>query len=286
MDEKVAAIMVTNPNTLGLFEDHLREIAEIVHRKGGFVYCDGANLNALMGIVKLGDLGVDVVHINLHKTFSTPHGGGGPGSGPVAIQKELAPYLPIPVIEKDGGTYRLNDHRPHSIGKVRAFYGNFGVLVKAYAYILSMGPEGLRRASEMAVLNANYLMKRLKVHYDLPFDRPCMHECVFTDRFQEKYHVSTLDIAKRLIDYGFHPPTIYFPLVVNGALMMEPAETESKENLDRFIETMIVISREAQENPDLLRQAPQKVKVRRLDEVLAARNPKLKWNGNREDSNQ
>ncbi|MEW6376738.1 MAG: aminomethyl-transferring glycine dehydrogenase subunit GcvPB [Thermodesulfobacteriota bacterium] len=277
MDEQVAAIMVTNPNTLGLFEEELGEIAKIVHRRGGFVYCDGANLNALMGIVKLGDLGVDVVHINLHKTFSTPHGGGGPGSGPVAVQKELAPYLPIPVIEKDGGIYRLNDHRPHSIGKVRAFYGNFGVLVKAYAYILSMGAEGLKKASEMAVLNANYLMKRLKDHYDLPFDRPCMHECVFTDRFQERYHVSTLDIAKRLIDYGFHPPTVYFPLVVKGALMMEPTETESKEGLDRFIETMIAIAKEAEENPDLLRQAPQRVKVRRLDEVLAARKPKLRW---------
>jgi glycine dehydrogenase subunit 2 len=280
MDEEVAAIMVTNPNTLGLFEEHLSEIAEIVHRKGGFVYCDGANLNALMGIVKLGDWGVDVVHINLHKTFSTPHGGGGPGAGPVAIKKELAPYLPVPVIEKIGETYRLNNDRPQSIGKVRAFYGNFGVLLKAYAYILSMGAEGLRRASEMAVLNANYLMKRLKDHYHLPYDRPCMHECVFTDRFQEKHHVSTLDIAKRLIDYGFHPPTIYFPLVVKGALMMEPTETESKESLDRFIETMIAIAKEAEENPDLLREAPQKAKVKRLDEVLAARRPKLKWTPN------
>jgi glycine dehydrogenase subunit 2 len=278
MDEEVAAIMVTNPNTLGLFEEKLTEIAEIVHRKGGFVYCDGANLNALMGIVKLGDLGVDVVHINLHKTFSTPHGGGGPGAGPVAIKKELAPYLPIPVIEKAGETYRLHYDRPHSIGKMRAFYGNFGVLLKAYAYILSMGAEGLKRASEMAVLNANYLMKRLKDYYFLPYDRPCMHESVFTDRFQERYHVSTLDIAKRLIDYGFHPPTIYFPLVVKGALMLEPTETESKESLDRFIETMIEIAKEAEKDPDLLRQAPQRVKVRRLDEVLAARKPKLRWN--------
>ncbi len=281
MDEEVAAIMVTNPNTLGLFEEHLEEISEIVHRQGGFVYCDGANLNALMGIVKLGDLGVDVIHINLHKTFSTPHGGGGPGSGPVAIKKELAPYLPIPVVEKEGESYRLNYDRPHSIGKVRAFYGNFGVVLKAYAYILSMGPEGLKRASEMAVLNANYLMKRLKDYYHLPYDRPCMHECVFTDRFQEKFHASTLDIAKRLIDYGYHPPTIYFPLVVKGALMMEPTETESKESLDGFIETMITIAKEAEENPDLLRQAPQKVKVRRLDEVLAARKPKLRWTGDK-----
>ena len=279
MDEEVAALMVTNPNTLGLFEEHLGEIAEIVHHKGGFVYCDGANLNALMGIVKLGDLGVDMVHINLHKTFSTPHGGGGPGAGPLAIKKSLAPFLPVPVIEKEDGRYRFNFDRPQSIGRVKAFYGNFGVILKAYAYMRSMGAEGLKRASEMAVLNANYLMKRLRQFYHLPFDRPCMHECVFTDRYQEKHHVSTLDIAKRLIDYGFHPPTIYFPLVVKGALMMEPTETESREGLDRFIETMITIAKEAEENPDLLREAPQRVKVRRLDEVLAARKPKLKWTG-------
>ena len=277
MDEDVAAIMVTNPNTLGLFEEHLGEIAEIVHRKGGFVYCDGANLNALMGIVKLGDLGVDVLHINLHKTFSTPHGGGGPGAGPVAVKKELAPFLPIPVIEKEGEKYFFNQDRPDSIGKMRAFYGNFGVLLRAYAYILTLGAHGLRKVSEMAVLNANYLMKRLKDYYYLPYDRPCMHECVFTDRFQEEHHVTTLDIAKRLIDYGFHPPTIYFPLVVKAALMIEPTETESKEGLDRFIDTMIEMAREAEESPDLLRQAPQRVKVRRLDEVLAARRPKLKW---------
>jgi len=269
--------MVTNPNTLGLFEEHLKEISKIVHDKGGFVYCDGANLNALMGVVKLGELGVDAVHINLHKTFSTPHGGGGPGAGPVAVKKELAPFLPIPVVEKDGETYRLDDQRPGSIGRVKAFYGNFGILARAYAYILSMGPEGLRRASELAVLNANYLMEKLKGFYDLPYDRPCMHECVFTDRIQEKFHVSTLDIAKRLIDRGFHPPTIYFPLVVKGAMMMEPTETESKESLDRFIETMVAIAKEAEENPDLLRESPQKVKVKRLDEVLAARKPKMKW---------
>ncbi len=278
MTDDVAAIMVTNPNTLGLFEEHLPEIAEIVHRRGGYVYCDGANLNALMGMVKLGDLGVDMVHLNLHKTFSTPHGGGGPGAGPLAVKKELAPYLPVPVIEREGGRYRFNYERPKSIGKVKAFYGNFGVALKAYSYILSMGAEGLKRASEMAVLNANYLMKRLKGVYHLPYDRLCMHECVFTDRYQEKHRVSTLDIAKRLIDYGFHPPTIYFPLVVKGALMIEPTETESKEGLDRFVETMLTIAREAEENPELLRQAPTKVKRRRLDEVLAARRPKLRWN--------
>jgi glycine dehydrogenase subunit 2 len=277
LDKDVAAIMVTNPNTLGLFEENLKTIADMVHQRGGFVYCDGANLNALTGMVKLGDLGVDVLHINLHKTFSTPHGGGGPGAGPVAVKKSLGPYLPIPVVEKKGDTYFLNEDRPESLGKMRAFYGNFGVLLRAYAYILSMGGQGLRKVSEMAVLNANYLMKCLKDSYHLPYDRPCMHECIFTDRFQEKYHVTTLDIAKRLIDYGFHPPTIYFPLVVKGALMMEPTETESKEGLDRFIETMIKIAREAEETPDLLRQAPQRVKVRRLDEVLAARKPKLKW---------
>ncbi len=278
MNEEVAALMVTNPNTLGLFEEELGEISEIVHQRGGFVYCDGANLNALMGIVKLGDLGVDVVQLNLHKTFSTPHGGGGPGAGPVAVKRDLAPFLPIPIIEREGERYRLNWDSPKTIGKMKAFYGNVGVVLKAYAYILSMGGEGLKRVSELAVLNANYLMKKLKDYYYLPYDRPCMHECVFTDRYQERYHVTTLDIAKRLIDYGFHPPTIYFPLVVKGALMIEPAETESKEELDRFIETMILIAKEAEENPDLLRQAPQRVKVRRLDEVLAARKPRLKWN--------
>jgi len=277
MNEEVSAIMVTNPNTLGFFEEHLGEIAEIVHRKGGFVYCDGANLNALMGIVKLGDLGVDLVHLNLHKTFSTPHGGGGPGSGPLAVKEELAPFLPVPVIEKEDETFRFNYNRPQSIGRMKAFYGNFGVILKAYAYILSMGAEGLKRASEIAVLNANYMMEGLKSSYYLPYDRPCMHECIFTDRYQEKHRVSTLDIAKRLIDYGFHPPTIYFPLVVKGAMMMEPTETESKEGLDRFIETMVTIAKEAEENPDLLRQSPRKVKVRRLDEVLAARKPRLRW---------
>lgn len=280
MNEEVSAVMVTHPNTLGLYETHLAEIAEIVHRKGGYVYCDGANLNALMGIVKLGNLGVDLVHLNLHKTFSTPHGGGGPGSGPLAVIEALSPFLPVPVIEKNGETFRLNYNLPRSIGRVKAFYGNFGVILRAYTYILSMGAEGLKRVSEMAVLNANYLMTRLKGFYHLPYDQPCMHECVFTDRHQEKHHVSTLDMAKRLIDYGFHPPTVYFPLVVKDALMMEPTETESKEGLDRFIETMITIAKEAEENPDLLRQAPTKVKVRRLDEVLAARKPKLKWNPN------
>jgi glycine dehydrogenase subunit 2 len=277
MNGEVAAIMVTHPNTLGLFEDHLGRIARIVHEKGGLLYCDGANLNALMGMVRLGDLGVDVVHINLHKTFSTPHGGGGPGSGPVAVKKVLEPFLPVPVIKNEGGIYRLEEDRPLSIGKMKAYYGNFGVMVKAYAYILSMGPEGLRKASRMAALNANYLMKKLKGHYHLPYDRTCMHECVFSDRLQEKNHISTLDIAKRLIDYGYHPPTIYFPLVVKGALMMEPTEAESKENIDRFADVMIRIAQEAEENPDLLHQAPRRVKVRRLDEVQAARRPKLRW---------
>ncbi len=281
MGEDVAAIMVTNPNTLGFMEEHLPEIAQIVHSKGGFVYCDGANLNALMGIVKLGDLGVDVVHMNLHKTFSTPHGGGGPGAGPVGVKEELSPYLPIPVVERTGGSYRLSTDRPRSIGKVKAFYGNFGILVRAYAYILSLGAENLRRASEMAVLNANYLRERLKGYYFLPYEGSCMHECVFADRIQERHYVTTLDIAKRMIDYGYHPPTIYFPLVVRGALMIEPTESESKESIDRFAEVMIRIAKEAETHPDLLHEAPRRVKVRRLDEALAARNPKLRWKKNK-----
>jgi glycine dehydrogenase subunit 2 len=284
MEQDVAAIMVTNPNTLGLMEEHLAEIARIVHRGGGFVYCDGANLNALTGIVRLGELGVDVVHINLHKTFATPHGGGGPGAGPVAVKETLAPYLPIPVVEKEAGRFRLNEDRPSSIGRMRAFYGNFGVLVRAYSYLLSMGAEGLRRSAEMAILNANYLKEKLKAHYFLPYDRPCLHECVFADRIQETKGVTTLDIAKRMIDYGCHPPTVYFPLVVKGALMIEPTESESRESMDRFIAMMIRIAEEADETPDLLRQAPQRVKTRRLDEVHAARNPRLRWWGNRRHS--
>ena len=277
LDDEVAAIMFTNPNTLGLFESNIIEISELIHKNGGLVYCDGANLNALMGIVKLGDLGVDVVHMNLHKTFSTPHGGGGPGAGPVAVRDILSDFLPVPVVEKAGEKYKLNYNIPKSIGKVRSFYGNFLVMVKAYAYILSMGADGIKRASETAVINANYIRSKLKNYYHLPYDKVCMHECVFTDKNLHKYGVLTLDIAKRLIDYGFHPPTIYFPLVVSGALMIEPTETESKETIDKFIEAMINIAKEAEDNPDLLKEAPHNTKVSRVDEVKAARNPILKW---------
>ncbi len=277
MDEEVAALMVTNPNTLGLFEEHICEIADVVHQKGGQIYCDGANLNALMGLSKVGDMGVDVLHFNLHKTFSTPHGGGGPGAGPVGVREHLAPYLPLPTIIKDQERFCLDYDRPRSIGKVRSFYGNFGVLLRAYAYILSMGPEGLKRASLVALLNANYLRAKLKDYYSLPYDSACMHECVFSDRLQSPYGVTALDIAKRLMDYGFHPPTIYFPLLVHGALMIEPTESESKETLDQFIAAMVQIAREAQTDPALLQNAPHKTKVSRLDEVLANRKPRLRW---------
>ena len=277
MDEEVAALMLTNPNTLGLFEENILEIAKIIHNKGGLIYCDGANMNALMGVAKPGHMGVDVLHLNLHKTFSTPHGGGGPGAGPVCVTEELAPYLPVPVIVQDVGNFRLDYERPESIGKLKAFYGNFGVLVKAYAYIREMGAEGLKKVSEAAVINANYIKERLKDHFDLPYDRPCMHECVFSDKKQSEYGIKTLDMAKRLIDYGFHPPTIYFPLVVHGAIMIEPTETEGRRTLDQFCDAMIAIAKEAEENPDLLKEAPTKVRFRRLDEVKAAREPKLRW---------
>ena len=274
MDEDTAGIMVTNPNTLGLFEENIRKIAEIVHSKGGLVYCDGANMNALMGIADMNAMGVDVLHLNLHKTFSTPHGGGGPGAGPVCVKKHLEAFLPIPrVIEKEG-KYLLSEDFPQSIGKLHAFYGNFGVVIKAYCYILSMG-HYLKKASQLAVLNANYIKEKLKGTFHLPFDRPCMHECVFSDKFQEPDRITTLDIAKRLMDYGFHPPTIYFPLVVHGSIMIEPTESECKENLDLFIETMKVIAQEAKENPELLREAPKTPKVRRMDETGAARHPCL-----------
>jgi glycine dehydrogenase subunit 2 len=279
MDEDTAALMLTNPNTLGLFEKHIKEIAEIVHKKGGFIYCDGANLNALMGIAKLGDMGVDVIQFNLHKTFSTPHGGGGPGSGPVGVISTLEPFLPKPVIMNKGRRFSLDYNRPKSIGRLRAFYGNFGILVRAYSYIRSMGSEGLKNASEMAVLNANYIKERLKNHYNLAYNITCMHECVFSDKAQSKKDVHTLDIAKRLIDYGFHPPTIYFPLIVSGALMIEPTETETKETLDGFIDAMIKIANESEANPDMVKNAPHTTRLARLDETRAARNPILRWKG-------
>jgi len=277
LDDEVAGLMLTNPSTLGLFEENIVEIARLVHEAGGLLYYDGANLNAIMGITRPGDMGFDVVHLNLHKTFSTPHGGGGPGAGPVGVKKELADFLPVPVIEFKDGIYSLNYDRPLSIGKVRSFYGNFNVLIKAYSYILTMGAEGLKRASEMAVLNANYLKEKLKNHYKVAVDKVCMHEFVLAGLLEKVNDIRTLDVAKRLIDYGFHPPTIYFPLIVDEAIMIEPTETESKETLDAFIEAMIKISEEAKENPQLLKEAPHNTPVRRVDEVLAARNPVLKW---------
>ncbi|MEW6348708.1 MAG: aminomethyl-transferring glycine dehydrogenase subunit GcvPB [Thermodesulfobacteriota bacterium] len=274
MDESVAGIMVTNPNTLGLFEEHILEIAGIVHSRGGLVYCDGANMNAVMGMVDMSATGIDVLHLNLHKTFSTPHGGGGPGAGPVCVRAHLEPFLPGPRVIVRDGRYSLSEDSPLSIGRVHGWYGSFGIMVRAYSYILSMGPE-LKRASQLAVLNANYVKERLKKVYHLAYDRPCMHECVFSDRSLKEHRVTSLDVVKRLMDYGIHPPTVYFPLVVSGAIMIEPPETESKQDLDLFIEAMEIIAEEAASQPDLLRSAPSKTKVRRLDETSAARSPCL-----------
>ena len=275
MDEDVAAIMLTNPNTLGLFETHIAEIAKLVHDKGGLVYCDGANQNAIVGMARLGDMGVDVQHFNLHKTFTTPHGGGGPGSGPVAVKKILEPYLPTPLIVKKNEHFDFDYKRPQSIGKVKSFFGNFGMLVRAYTYIREMGAEGLKQVAQRAVLNANYVRKALEQEYFLPYPQSCMHECVFSDKYQQEYGVKTIEIAKRLMDYGYHPPTVYFPLVVPGALMIEPTETESLQTLDRFIRVMKEISRECRESPEQVHAAPQIPKVRRLDEVKAAKEPKF-----------
>jgi glycine dehydrogenase subunit 2 len=275
MNEDVAGIMVTNPNTLGLFEENIKAVADIVHDRGGLVYCDGANMNAVMGIANMSELGVDLLHLNLHKTFSSPHGGGGPGSGPVCVRKHLEPFLPVPRVINKNGKYELSENFPDSIGKVHAFYGNVGVMIRSYSYILSMGPAGLKKASQLAVLNAAYIKENLKGTFHLPYDRPCMHECVFSDKLQEPYKVTTLDIVKRLMDYGFHPPTIYFPLVVPGAIMIEPTETESREDIDLFIESMKAIAREAQDQPEKLHDAPRKTKRRRLDETAAARKPRL-----------
>lgn len=276
MNDDVAALMVTNPNTLGLFETNIEAICKLVHERGGLVYCDGANLNALMGIARPGDMGIDVMHFNLHKTFSTPHGGGGPGSGPVGVSEELIPYLPGPGVARDGERYCLESAKADSIGRMLAFHGNVGIMVRAYAYILSMGAEGLKHASEMAVLNANYVRARLEGVYDLPHKNRSLHEVIFSDKDLEG-GCHTLDVAKRLIDYGYHPPTIYFPLVVKGAIMIEPTETESLEVLDEFCDAMIAIAGEARDNPDLLLQAPVRSRVRRLDETTAARKPKLRW---------
>jgi len=275
MDEQTAGIMVTNPNTLGLFEEHIKEICEIVHNKGGMVYCDGANMNAVMGIIDMNEIGIDVLHLNLHKTFSTPHGGGGPGSGPVCVNKKLEPFLPVPRIVEQNGTYNLSEDYPETIGKLDTFHGHFGIMLRAYSYIMSLGADGLKKVSQLAVLNANYIKEQLKGVYHLPHDRPCMHEAVFNDKNLEPHKVTTLEVAKRLMDYGFHPPTVYFPLVVHGAIMIEPTETECKEDIDRFIDAMKRIAKEAEENPDMLHGAPHKSKVRRLDETTAARKPCL-----------
>ncbi len=276
--EDVAALMITNPNTLGIFEENITAIAEILHAKGAQLYMDGANMNALLAKARPGDFGVDVMHLNLHKTFSTPHGGGGPGAGPVGVKKHLEPFLPVPIVEEGpDGRLRLNHHRPQSIGRVRAFAGNFGVLVRALAYIMANGGNGLKAVTEDAVLNSNYIRRRLEDLYDLPYRQPSLHECVFSDRNQARHGVHTGDIAKRLMDYGFHPYTVSFPLIVPGALMIEPTETESKEELDLFIDAMREIAREAREEPQTVLTAPHTTRVGRLDEVTAARRPILRW---------
>ena len=286
-DKDIAGLMVTNPNTLGIFEYRIDEICQRIHAVGGLVYMDGANMNALVGVARPGDFGIDVMHMNLHKTMSTPHGGGGPGAGPVLCTAALEPFLPKPVVLRDTvkvgegevphHTYRWDWERPQSIGKVHTYFGNFGMLVRALTYCLSHGGDGLRDATLRAILNANYIRKELEGVYNLPIKTASMHEVVFNDAFQTKHDVHTLDIAKRLIDYGFHPPTIYFPMVVSGALMIEPTESESKEELDAFIHAMKMIAKESEENPDLLHQAPVTAPLRRMDETTAARKPVLRW---------
>lgn len=277
LNDEVAALMLTNPSTLGLFEENIKEIADLVHEAGGLLYYDGANMNAIMGITRPGDMGFDVVHLNIHKTFSTPHGGGGPGSGPVGVKEELIPFLPVPVIEKVDGRYELNYEKVKSIGKIKNFYGNFGVLVRAYTYILTMGSDGLKEASTMAVLNANYIKESLKDDYILPIDRVCKHEFVLGGLPKGEANIKTLDIAKRLLDYGYHPPTIYFPLIIKEALMIEPTETESIETIDEFIIAMKSIAKEAVENPEILKNAPHNTIVGRIDEARAVKKPILTW---------
>lgn len=278
LGDDIAGLMLTNPSTLGLFETNIKEIARLVHEAGGLLYYDGANMNAIMGVSRPGDMGFDVVHFNLHKTFSTPHGGGGPGSGPVGVKEKLIPFLPYPVIQvnDEDEMFELDFDRPLSIGKVKSFYGNFQVIVKAYTYIKMMGSNGLKQASEMAVLNANYIKEELKGIYELPIDKVCKHEFVFSG-IKDNHDVTTLDIAKRLLDYGYHPPTIYFPLIIHDAIMIEPTETESKEEMDGFIEVMKLIAEEAKKDPELLKNAPYTTQVRRIDEVKAARDLILKY---------
>jgi glycine dehydrogenase subunit 2 len=275
-DDQVAALMITNPNTLGVFEENIVQAAQILHRKGALLYMDGANMNALVGIARPGDFGVDVMHLNLHKTFSTPHGGGGPGGGPVAVKKILEPFLPIPRLKRAGKRWTWNYKRPQSIGRVRAFYGNFGVVVRALAYVMAHG-SGLRNATVDAVLNANYIRKKLEPYFDLPYNSPNMHEVVFSDERQARMGVRTGDIAKRLIDYGFHPYTVSFPLIVRGAMMIEPTETEGKQEIDQFVDAMISIAREIESDPDVVRTAPHDTRTTRVDEVAAARRPVLRW---------
>jgi glycine dehydrogenase subunit 2 len=278
VDEDIAGIMITNPNTLGIFESDISEIVDIMHSRGALVYMDGANLNAMMGITRPGDFGVDVLHINLHKTFTTPHGGGGPGSGPVAIKSILEPFLPYPVIScNPDGTNYFNEDRPQSIGKVKAYNGQFGMHVRALSYILANGPEGLKQVSEVAVLNANYIREKLRSAYALPYDAPSLHEVVFSDRLQTQKDVHVGDIGKRLIDYGFHPPTVSFPLIVPGAIMIEPTETESKQEIDAFIEAMLAIAKESEADPALVKSAPHTTRIGRIDEAAAARKPVLRW---------
>lgn len=275
--EDTAALMLTNPNTLGLFEPHIDELTSIIHEAGGKIYYDGANLNAILGKARPGDMGFDVVHLNLHKTFTGPHGGGGPGSGPVGVKRDLIPFLPKPVLVKKGDIFHFDYDRPQSIGRVKPFYGNFGINVRAYSYIRTMGPVGLKLVSEYAVLNANYMMRRLEPYFDLPYQQHCKHEFVLSGKRQKKLGVRTLDMAKRLLDFGYHPPTIYFPLIVEECMMIEPTETESKETLDSFIEIMIQIAKEAEENPEIVQEAPHTTPVKRLDETMAARKPILRY---------
>jgi glycine dehydrogenase subunit 2 len=277
VDQDVAALMLTNPNTLGVFEENITRIVEILHAKGAQLYMDGANMNALVGIARPGDFGADVMHLNLHKTFSTPHGGGGPGSGPVAVKKHLIPFLPKPRLARTDNLWTWNYDLPHSIGRVRAFYGNIGMHIRALAYIMAHGGDGLRQATLDAVLNANYLRVLLQPYYKLPHNAPSLHECVFSDERQAQRGVRTGDIAKRLIDYGFHPYTVSFPLIVPGAMMIEPTETESKAELDLFVDALISIAKEVEETPELVRTAPHDTRTSRVDEVAAARKPILRW---------